>query len=821
MKNSKLKTKNGRVVFRGFVRPLFFLLIATLFFGLTGIIVASTSDQETTWIFNNGSDAERVLINWGTPLIEVGLFSVIPTGTDLMVTLPVPRDGFDAASHRFFALRCRVESRQKAGGIFFTTDAIPTLSDISFTQFPLSEDDSWQNIVLDMTAAKGEKWSGRVTGVRLDPTNPSDTESRIYLSRAGFFATEEEARSFLDDANDQPDFSRPTVFTAALQRSLVPPDTLKEGYDRRDYCLVESFNAAKMKELADRGITPSQVILNRIDASGQVLVPFSETNRLGYTVFRADRPGNYSLQVADQKFVIADIKELKADHAEAVRFVVSRQLMTLDVSVPNQSAAYDDSVKSTARFHPDVPIDSTEADALLKTLADSQFPNESLNAVSSILKRNPSPSRLEAALAIRSAIRSLLGTEPSPETFPPEWFTRDRIRIGAWASIDPVKIGEEGLRRLADCGFDLLIGVPPISNPLERQQFFNRCSRFGMEVYYNDQGQQNPEEAAADYFDSPAFGGHYITDEPGSDDFDKLAKICNDYIEQTGKIPYVNLLPMYANAAQLKYGAGAAEIKYYDVDPDLYKKHCDSYCEKFRTHYISTDIYPLNWTGDHKTTYSDYIESINVIARSAREHNKDFWCCIQVFSWDKGKRTPDEAELRWQSYAMLSFGCKGILAWTYRGYHPDFPSLIDINYRPTESWYDAAAVFAEIRRLSDTFVQYQNLGVFTHGEVDQAPYLRMSNPLTDFSTIRSIDCDDPLLIGCFAKKTDATTAFTLVNMADLAENRGIDATLEIDGGASRTVTAWYRGFPKIIKANSDGRYTFRLGRGEGVFVTVE
>ncbi|MDO4586773.1 MAG: hypothetical protein Q4C95_05675 [Planctomycetia bacterium] len=821
MKNSNLKTEKGKIVFRVFLRPLFFLFIAALLFGLRGTHAASTSDQKTTWIFNNGSDSEQVLINWGTPLKEVGLFTLVPTGTDLTVTLPVPQDGFDAVSHRFFALRCRVESRQKAGGIFFTTDAIPTLSDISYTQFPLSGDDSWQNIVLDMTAAQGEKWSGRVTGIRLDPTNPSDTESRIYLSRAGFFATEEEARSFLDDANDCPDFSLPTVFTAALQRCLVPPDTLKEGYDRRDYCLVETFSAAKMKELADREIKPSQVILTRTDTSGKVIVPFSETNRLGYTVFRADRPGTYSLQVADQDFVIADIKELTADHAEAVRFVVSRQLMPLDVSVPDQSAVDADNVKSTALFHPEAPLVLSEAEAILKTLADSQFPEESLTAVSSILKRHPSPSRLEAAFAIRSAIRSLLGMESSSEMFPPEWFTRDRIRIGAWASIDPVKIGEEGLRRLADCGFDLLIGVPPISNPVERQKFFDRCSRFGMEVYYNDQGQTNPEEAAADYFDSPAFGGHYITDEPGSDDFDKLAKICNDYIEQTGKIPYVNLLPMYANAAQLKYGAGAAEIKYYDADPDLYKKHCDSYCEKFQTHYISTDIYPLNWEGDRKTTYNNYIESINVIARSAREHNKDFWCCIQVFSWDKGKRTPDEEEFRWQSYAMLSFGCKGILAWTYRGYHPDFPSLIDINYRPTKSWYDAAAVFAEIRRLSDTFVQYENLGVFTHGDVLQAPYLQMSNPLTDFSTIRSIDCDDPLLIGCFAKKTDTTTAFTLVNMADLAENRGIDATLEIDGGRDRTVTAWYRGFPRIVKANSDGSYTFRLGRGEGVFVTVE
>ena len=114
----------------------------------------------------------------------------------------------------------------------------------------------------------------------------------------------------------------------------------------------------------------------------------------------------------------------------------------------------------------------------------------------------------------------------------------------------------------------------------------------------------NPAVATAEYFDHPCFGGTYVTDEPGTDEYDKLAEICNTYYKETGgKLPYINLLPMYANAAQLKYGASAAAIEYYDAAPDLFKKYCDAFCAKFDPPYICTDIYPLDWVHGKRATY--------------------------------------------------------------------------------------------------------------------------------------------------------------------------------------------------------------------------
>jgi hypothetical protein len=177
---------------------------------------------------------------------------------------------------------------------------------------------------------------------------------------------------------------------------------------------------------------------------------------------------------------------------------------------------------------------------------------------------------------------------------------------------------------------------------------------------------------------------------------------------------------MYANAAQLKFGAHAAAIEYYDPDPDLYKNYC---------------------------------ESINVAASSAREHGKEFWCFIQTFAWTAGKRTPTESEFRRHSCCMLSFGCRALLCWTYAGSKPEFPSLVALDGRRSNAWYDAAAVFKEIRLISDAFVRYRNVGAMSHNCTDATPYLKFSHPVETFSVIERIVCEQPLLIGCFSAQT--------------------------------------------------------------------
>lgn len=741
--------------------------------------------REPAWVFNNGPDAKLISPGQGQLYCEVGLTKLIATGTDLTLTVPMDaEDVFPAEERPFFAVRYKYKTKIAQAGLFFTTDAVTSLSDKTYSPFPVVGDNTWRDAIIDMRTFGHKNWNGTITSFRFDPTNPSDTDSVYQISRLGFFPSEAEAQRFLDAAVDAPDYSEPTQFVAPLEHVLVPGGTLYDGFDRADF-MLRSKTIDHPSEMTVVRFSPKDA------GGGESVVSVCETNSRGFTHFVARKPGAYRLVNAEAR--LDDISSLAADTQRAIRFVVARQLMH----------------EKDGKFSPgDPPSDGDWNDAV-----------KSLGEYGIELKAdNRTATRAEAAMALRTAIQRALGTViESPYTS--EYFTRDRIRIGAWVNPRPEAIGKDFIETYSSGGFDWIIAHGALASSDHRQMLLRDCDRYGVELILGDGAYRNPAVATAEYFDHPCFAGTYVTDEPGTDQFDELAEICNAYYRETqGKLPYINLLPMYANAAQLKYGASAAAIEYYDPDPELFKKYCDAFCEKFDPPYICTDIYPLNWAEDKRTTYKDYCESINIIAASARQHRKNFWCCIQTFAWVPSKRTPTEAEFRWQSYCMLSFGCKGLLCWTYAGYEPESPSLITFDGQRTNAWYDAATVFKEIRRISDAFVGYKNIGAMAHRCTDDTPYLKFSNPVRAFPTIGLIECDDPLLVGCFAKEDSPKTAFTIVNMSELEAVKTVYARLKIHGS---TVVAWPRGERTVLTPEADGFYHLTLPSGEGLFVEVE
>lgn len=742
--------------------------------------------REPVWIFNNGPDAKLIVLDQGQLYHEAGLTKLVPSGTDLTLSVAMsPADAFPADQRPFFALRYKYKTTQTQAGLFFTTDTLTTLTDKSYSPFPVVGDNTWRAAIVDMRKFDHKNWTGTITAFRFDPTNPTDTDSVYQISRLGFFATEADAQKFLDAAVDAPDYTEPTCFAAPLERVLVPGGCLYEGFERADFTL-------SAKDV-DRPSETTVVQFSPKDGTGAAsIVPVCQTNVRGFTHFVAKKPGKYRL--VDAKPSFDDVANLPAATQVAIRFVAARQLFEAG---------------EAKKFRPNDPTPDKAWTKAVAALAEYGID----------LKATAKPAtRAEAAVVLQRAVQVALGTAvETPHTN--EYITRDRIRIGAWVSPRAEAVGKDFIETYASGGFDWIIAHGALGGSEYRDMLLRECDKYGVELVLGDGAFNDPGVATAEYFEHPCFAGTYVTDEPGSDEYDKLAQICNTYFKQTGgKCPYVNLLPMYANAAQLKYGAGAAAIEYYDPDPELYKKYCDAFCEKFEPPYICTDIYPLNWEGGKRTTYRDYCESINIIAVSAREHRKDFWCCIQTFAWVPSKRTPTEAEFRWQSYAMLSFGCKGLLCWTYAGYESQFPSLITVDGRRTNSWYDAATVFKEIRKISDAFVAYNNLGAFAYKCTDQTPYLKFSNPVQEFSTIQQIECDDPLLIGCFAAESGPGTAFTLVNMSELEAVKTTYVKLKLAG---TKVIAWPRGERTEIVADAEGFYRVALPSGEGLFVEVQ
>jgi hypothetical protein len=742
--------------------------------------------REPAWVFNNGPDAKLISLGQGQIYPDVGLTKLIPTGTDLTLTVPMGADdAFRADERPFFALRYKYDTTITQAGLFFTTDALTAPSDKSYCSFSVIGDNTWRIAIVDMRQFDHKNWAGTITSFRFDPTNPSDTDSVYQISRLGFFSSEAEAQRFLEAAVDAPDYSEPTWFIAPLQRVLVPGGCLSDGFDRANFMLL-STNIDNPSETTVVRFRPK-------DAEGnESMVPVCQTNGRGFTHFVAKKPGEYRLVNCEDP--LDDISNLAAKTQSAIRFIVARRLL--------------DGVEDR-KFRPNDPLSDPDWNHAIQLLGEYDIP----------LNTTAKPAtRAEAAVVLKAAIQTALGVAiESPYTN--EYLTRDRIRIGAWVSPNQEAIGKDFIETYSSGGFDWIIAHDALAGSKNREMLLRDCDRYGVELILGDGAYENPAVATAEYFDHPCFAGTYVTDEPGTDQYDQLAEICNTYYQETGgKLPYINLLPMYANAAQLKYGASAAAIEYYDSDPDLFKSYCDAFCEKFDAPYICTDIYPLDWIKGKRATYKDYCESINVIAASAREHAKEFWCCIQTFAWVPSKRTPTESEFRWQSYCMMSFGCKGLLCWTYAGYNPEYPSLITVDGKRTNAWYDAATVFKEIRNVSDAFIRYKSLGALAHHCTDDTPYLKFSNPVRTFPTIEQIQCDDPLLIGCFAQKDGPSTAFTIVNMSELEAIKTTHVKMKIAGS---TVVAWPRGQRVVLTPDTDGFHHLTLPSGEGVFVEVE
>lgn len=483
-------------------------------------------------------------------------------------------------------------------------------------------------------------------------------------------------------------------------------------------------------------------------------------------------------------------------------------------------------------------VESLQKMGIMKGISETQFAPDAITT------------RAEFSAVLQRTVEVITGAALVETEFTNEDIVKKRIRLGVWNFAFNDK---QEVDRLKDLGVNLIVTGSGASS----DTVWNLCDKYGIEIFMQDYGIHSTytskkdedgndlkddngytykeftgvdlKKLTAEYIEHPSFGGHFFIDEPGTFDFGWIGDAIDAYNEVfPRKTAFVNLLPMYAKDVQLKYGADASEIDYYDPDPELFRKYCEEWFATNDAPYICTDIYPLNWKGTakedaNKTTYENYIESINQIATVARENNNaEFWCCIQAFGRTSSKRTPNEAEFRWQSYSLLSFGATGILLWRYANASPEFPSMIDMATREIyQSYYDCQKVFAEINKISDIYIQYTNLGAFTHNCSDAVPYLKMSGEYDKDATVFSeIQCSNPLLFGYFENTSDDSNAFTVVNMTEFSGNESSVLKFSLRD-TNKTVKSYYRGDPVVLAADENGYYTINLECGDGVFVTVK
>lgn len=379
-----------------------------------------------------------------------------------------------------------------------------------------------------------------------------------------------------------------------------------------------------------------------------------------------------------------------------------------------------------------------------------------------------------------------------------------KILVGAWCLSGDVIETEAQIRDMADAGLNHVnIQVPEnkqtMHNLLKWLAIYNlECLWFDWNIYENLTASDFSE--AVDYIKSPVSWGNYLYDEPNSDKFGQLAESYALYKNIHEKEPFINLYPMYAPKEAL--------------GNSTYAEHVNQYLDKVKPAICSVDIYPLDSHG----LYSGYMKNLDIIATACRQRKTPFLVYIQSVSFAEYKRTPSYVDLEWQAYSCLSFGAAGIFYFTYitadvEGFKP---ALIDHEGNKTERWYFAQKLNTELSFISSVYSEYTNLGAYSHNSSSAIEFLEFDHQYKDFPAIKAIDCENPLLIGCF--ENDKNHAFTVVNMTDLQQNTGISKVrLKTDSD----VVIYKNGESSTLPQDSEGYISLTLDVGEGVFCVVE
>ncbi|HZK39674.1 MAG TPA: hypothetical protein VFD23_05940 [Clostridia bacterium] len=418
-------------------------------------------------------------------------------------------------------------------------------------------------------------------------------------------------------------------------------------------------------------------------------------------------------------------------------------------------------------------------------------------------------------------------------------YDNDRLLIGGY-NYDLRFADAQHVAYVKQAGIDFLISGA-------NQAFLDLCAQHGVGVIaksynapamYWDASNNSAwyNISPTTYKDHPALWGDDVIDEPTTAGFAALGSVVEHYYANTtGKIPLINLFPMYANADQLGNSEEISKYKqfllpYSDFsDPyiDRYKRHISDYINHIDTDYISVDIYPLGVRTDDKgnrilRTDERWLRNLDVLAEACRETGRDLWVITQAAGndiVDGGRKrycdTPED--IRWQAYVSLAFGTKAIIHACYSGGWWDSDShLIDANGNRTDTYYAVQTVDNELKTFADIYGAYDNLGAFLHIGAAAAgtkygflmPVAKDAKP--DVASL------SPLLVGCFAGKDGSSKAFSVVNMNEPQTGRSAKAKLTFDDVAK--ITIYQKGVATVINAKT---CSLNLENREGVFITVE
>jgi hypothetical protein len=306
-----------------------------------------------------------------------------------------------------------------------------------------------------------------------------------------------------------------------------------------------------------------------------------------------------------------------------------------------------------------------------------------------------------ALLAIAAA--PCCGAEPPMPPLDPNEFA-----LMPWGSITGPQEVFDGIR---DCGFNTAGFVFPHE--------LDRAHKAGLKAIVHDKSihvsdsarslddatvEKRIRELARRTANHPATWGYYLRDEPSASLYPALARATVALRKEApGKLPYINLFPLYVPASV------------FPTAKPTYEGYLEEFATVVKPDFISYDNYSLM---DNGTLRDGYFQNLEMVRAAALRHALPFWNIVLGNShFHYAEPTP--ATLRFQAYTTLAYGARGLSYFTYLT-----PAIGNYRLAPvdqfgnrTPTWDAMRQVNLQVRMLAPTYVRLKSVNVFHQPDV--------------------------------------------------------------------------------------------------------
>lgn len=333
------------------------------------------------------------------------------------------------------------------------------------------------------------------------------------------------------------------------------------------------------------------------------------------------------------------------------------------------------------------------------------------------------------------------------------------------------------------------------------------------------------------------FQGIMLTDEPSHYEVDRVGEIINylhsDEIKaiKSDLDIFSSMLPMYTGL--VNYHPDCTEImgtrkqrkKAYQYYLELCGETMGEFCCDYYA--LGSDGFLSPTTYQNLEMMAEFGKKRNVpIAITLLSNRMDTQYNPKVGHGRGVYRIPSYEDMRWQVYSSLAFGVRRIAYYTFWQHYSEstgecYPKAM-INYEPSEEKgyrkteiYDAVAeVNQEILAIDHIFLRFQWQGCQVVRK-SREHNIRLINAGYEDEMLLHADASRDLLIGCFENPEDGVKGYWVVNAKNPYHYEVNDVQLSFRD-YDRVV--YYRKGKEYDATLDCGKFTIRLGTGEGIFV---